>query len=236
MTSRQRKIDCLALTALLLASAANAQALQSVDSIRAAAARFVTERLQHDAATTVHAEAGMLDPRLRMPACTAQLAAFSPSAEIRAAARMTIGVRCAAPAWTVYVPVTVESELKVLVTLRALPRNASVQPLDVELQLRRVPGIAAGYLTSTEQLAGRHLRATVAPGTALGVELLSPDILIRRGQRVTLVANAGGLEVRAQGEAVADAGPDGRVRVLNLASRRIVEGQAQTRDTVRVSL
>ncbi len=33
-----------------------------------------------------------------------------------------------------------------------------------------------------------------------------------------------------------DATPTGRVRVLNLDSRRVVEGQVESRDIVRVSL
>jgi flagellar basal body P-ring formation protein FlgA len=241
MTHRQRKLDCLGLAALLLAPAAFAQgtlpqAQQEVESIRASAAAFVRERLQTPDSGVLHAQAGVLDSRLRLPACSQAPKAFSPTGDIRVAARLTIGVRCEQPAWTVYVPVNVESELSVLVTTRALPRNAAVTAQDVELRKRRVPGIATGYLTSVDQLAGRHLRNAAAPGTALGVDLLSPDILIRRGQRVTLVATAGSLEVRAQGEAVADAQPDGRVRVLNLNSRRIVEGQVESRDSVRISL
>jgi flagella basal body P-ring formation protein FlgA len=196
----------------------------------------VRERLQTKGVAVLHAEAGVLDPRLRLPRCGQLPKAFSPGGELPATARLTIGVRCDAPAWTVYVPVTVQSELAVLVTTRALPRSAAVTPQDVESQRRRVPGVAAGYLVSVDQLAGRHLRNAAAPGTALDVDLLSPDVLIRRGQRVTLVATAGSLEVRAQGEAIADALPDGRVRVLNLNSRRIVEGQVESRDSVRISL
>jgi len=241
MTTRQRKIDCLALLALMLAPSAfsqtpQSQALQNVDSIRAAAAAFVRDRLRTAGPAVLHAEGGVLDSRLRLPACGQSPKAFSPAGELRATARLTIGVRCDAPAWTVYVPVNVETELAVLVTTRALPRSAAVQAQDVELQQRRVPGTATGYLTSLDQLAGRHLRTAVSPGTALGVDLLSADVLVRRGQRVTLVATAGSLEVRAQGEAVADAQPDGRVRVLNLNSRRIVEGQVESRDSVRISL
>ncbi|MEO6369387.1 MAG: flagellar basal body P-ring formation chaperone FlgA, partial [Steroidobacteraceae bacterium] len=59
---------------------------------------------------------------------------------------------------------------------------------------------------------------------------------VKRGQRVTLVASVGGLEVRAQGEAMADASATGRVRVLNLSSRKVVEGQVESGDRVRVSL
>jgi len=241
MTTRQRKFDCTALIGLLLgpfgaAQAQAPQAMQDVESIRAVAAAFVHQRFQPSGGVVLHAEAGALDPRLRLPACAQAPRAFSPSGELRAAARLTIGVRCEAPAWSVYVTVLVESELAVLVTTRPLPRNAAVTAQDVESQRRRVPGVAAGYLVSLDQLAGRHLRNPAAPGTALDVELLLPDVLIRRGQRITVIATAGSLEVRAQGEAVADATPDGRVRVLNLNSRRIVEGQVESRDTVRISL
>jgi flagella basal body P-ring formation protein FlgA len=236
MSHRQRKIDCLALLALVLAPACFGQSLQDVESIRASAASHVRERLKTNGAAVLHAEAGVLDARLRLPLCGQPPKAFSPTGELQATARLTIGVRCDAPAWTVYVPVNVESELAVLVTTRALPRGAAVTPQDVESQRRRVPGIATGYLASVDQLAGRHLRNAAAPGTALGVDLLSPDVLVRRGQRVTLIATAGSLEVRAQGEAIADARPDGRVRVLNLNSRRIVEGQVESRDSVRISL
>jgi flagella basal body P-ring formation protein FlgA len=76
----------------------------------------------------------------------------------------------------------------------------------------------------------------VTPGTPLTIDMLAADILIKRGQRVTLVASAGGIEVHAMGEAVADASATGRVRVLNLSSRRIVEGQAESADRVRVDL
>jgi flagellar basal body P-ring formation protein FlgA len=238
MSSPQRKIDwALAALALLLSSSGIAQGVQDVDTLRHLAANFAQQRLgaSTDSAKR-HVEPGVLDSRLRLPPCSRAPAAFAPSGELRATARLTIGVRCEQPQWTVYVPVTVETELTVLVTRKALPRSAAVQAEDVELQQRRVPGTAVGYITSQEQLAGRHLRGPAAPGTALTVELLAADILIRRGQRVTLVAMAGSLEVRAQGEAVSDALPDGRIRVLNLSSNRIVEGHVQSRDRVRVSL
>jgi flagella basal body P-ring formation protein FlgA len=136
--------------------------------------------------------------------------------------------------WSLYVPVTVESELPVLVLRQAAARGAALTAADVETQTRRVPGFASNYLASATALAGRHLKNPAGPGTALTTDLLVPDILIKRGQRVTLVASAGGFEVRAQGEAVADATPAGRVRVQNLGSQKVVEGQVESADIVRV--
>jgi len=245
MIRTQRKFDCAPAWLMLLAAPVFSQAPQmepapapqSIDSLRGIAAQFVQQRLSGDASSsiTVLANAGSLDSRLRLPRCAQNPTAFAPG-ELRAGSRFTIGVRCAQPAWTVYVPVSVETELPVLVLRQAIARNGAVTAQDVEVQRRRVPGIAASYITDIAQLNGRHLKSTAAAGTALTVDLLSADVLIRRGQRVTLVAAAGGLEVRVQGEALTDAQPDGRIRVTNLSSRRVVEGQVESRDSVRVGL
>lgn len=221
---------------LLVASGASAQELQPLEDIGRLAEEFIAAQLRSAGSTNVtHVTADPLDPRLRLPRCTQQPAGLMPPAA-QIAARVTVGVGCAQPRWTVYVSVRVETELPVLVLRKALPARSPVAAEDVESRTARVSGIAATYITRVEELAGRHLKRPVAPGQPLTVDLLAADILVRRGQRVTLVANAGGLEVRAQGEAIGDATPAGRVRVLNLTSRRIVEGQVETRDLVRVSL
>ncbi len=215
---------------------AEPESLQPVDALRRAAENLLTERLRSsDGDAVPHVTASALDPRLRLQRCTGELQGIMPAAT-QVSANMTVGIRCAAPAWTIYVHVAVETELKVLVMRAAAARNSSPAATDVELQLRRVPGIATSYLTHADQLSGRHLKTAVSPGTALSTDLLAADILVKRGQRVTLVASVGGLEVRAQGEAIADATAAGRVRVLNLSSRKIVEGQVESSDRVRVSL
>jgi flagellar basal body P-ring formation protein FlgA len=227
----------LALLATSLGVGADSGNQQSVAELQRYAETFLMQRLQGPAEseTTPVATAGNIDPRLRLQGCTSALQGIMPAAAT-VSARMTIGVRCASPAWTVYVPMTVETELKVLVMRAAAARNSSPTEVDVELQQRRVPGIATHYLTRADQLRGRHLKVAVSPGTLLTTDLLTADVLIKRGQRVTLVVNAGGIEVHAQGEAIADATATGRVRVLNLSSRKVVEGQAESSDRVRVSL
>jgi flagella basal body P-ring formation protein FlgA len=226
----------LALLAFSTGAGADTGSLQSVDELRRFAETFLRERLQAPAeGATPIATAGNVDPRLRLQQCTTALEGTMP-AGATVAARVTVGVRCASPAWAVYVPMTVETRLHVLVLRVAAARNSSPTASDVELLERRVPGIATSYLTHADQLRGRHLKAAVAPGTPLTTDLLVADILIKRGQRVTLVASAGGIEVRAQGEAIADATGTGRVKVLNLSSRKVVEGQVESSDRVRVSL
>lgn len=236
---KTRQTACfLTLLALPLAALGQTQvpAAQSPADIQRAAERHVSEQLASgggDFVTQVTADA--LDARLRLARCTQPLTASLPTGA-RIAARATVGVSCPAPQWSVYLTVSIETQMPVAVLRNAAARGAALTAADVEIRTLRMPGLPAAYITSVEQLSGRHLKQAAAPGTALTIDLLAADVLVKRGQRVLLVAQAGGLEVRAQGEAVADARPNGRVRVLNLSSRRIVEGQVEGRDRVRVSL
>jgi flagellar basal body P-ring formation protein FlgA len=191
-------ILCVGFTALLASSSALAESpLHAVSELQHWAETFTRQQLQlpTDSNLIVRVTAGPLDPRLRLQRCAVDLTGIMPGT--RTSARVTVGVRCTSPAWTVYVPVTIESEMNVLVLREAVARNSSLTANDVELQPRRVPGIGSSYLTSTTQLRGRHLKQGAGPGTPLTTELLTADVLIKRGQRVTLVADAGGIEVRA---------------------------------------
>jgi flagella basal body P-ring formation protein FlgA len=220
----------------LLACPALAESVHEPRQLREAAEQFVLKQLGSPGnGVQSFATAGALDSRLRLAQCTQPLtAALPPNARI--SARVTVGVSCTQPRWTVYVPVTIETELPVLVLRDAAARGSKPSASDVEVRRMRVAGLADTYIRDIGQLADRHLKMAAAPGTPLDVELLAPDILVKRGQRVMLVVQVSGIEVRAQGEAVSDATANGRVRVLNLDSHRIVEGQVETRDRVRVSL
>lgn len=215
------------------ASAQLATKFQTLDSIRSAAEAFVRANLPNG---KHYVTAAALDPRLRLQACSAPLEAFSNQSNTLSA-RVTVGVRCAAPAqWTLYVPVTVETEVSVLVLRRALARRAPITIADVEPQVRRLPGHAAQFITDTASLQGHRLRRALPAGTALTVDALAPDILVRRGQQVTLIAQAGGVEIRAQGQALSEGGIQDRVRVQNVTSLKVVEGVVESDSVVRVGL
>lgn len=207
---------------------------QSLDEIRRTAENFVRNRLPSGSARH-HVEAARLDPRLRLQACAAPLEAFAPNAH--RGGRTTIGVRCDRPAtWTLYVSVAVETETTVLVLRHALPRQAAIGPQDVEPQTRRLPGSAAAFIHELAALQGQRLKRAVPAGTVLTANLLTPDILVRRGQQVTLIAASGPVEIRARGQALSEGSTSDRVRVQNLSSRKVVEGVVQSDGVVRVDL
>ncbi len=107
-------------------------------------------------------------------------------------------------------PVTIEVEVSVLVLRRPLARRSRVELADVEPQVRRMPGQASVFISDVATLQGHRLKRSLPVGTALTVDMLQPDLLVRRGQQVTLIAANGGVQIRAQGQALTEGAADER--------------------------
>jgi flagella basal body P-ring formation protein FlgA len=200
--------------------------------VQAAAEHFISEGLTDSAKHYV--TAARLDSRLRLQACEKPLETFAPNS-VSNTGKVTVGVRCTGSTeWTLFVPVSVEVEVPVLVLRRALPRRAPVEAMDVEPQIRRLPGSAANFITDVASLRGHRLKRALPAGAPLTIDALAPDVLVRRGQQVTLLASIGSVEIRAQGQALSEGGVYDRVRVQNVTSLKVVEGVVESASTVRV--
>ena len=209
--------------------------VQSLDAIRAAAQDYVKQHVPKQGPNEVQVNVGALDSRLRLAACADALKVALPTgATFRA--RMTVAVSCPeGSTWTVYVPVSIETQTSVLVLRHAAGRGQRITAQDVEVQTRMVSGPGDGYLTDVAELAGRSLKRPLGAGAAITADAMAADALIKRGQQVTLLASAGGMEVRARGVAMSDAPVLGRVKAQNLSSGRIVEGVVETADVIRIT-
>ena len=216
--------------------AASNPPVQSLDRIGQAAELAVRQILPDMQAETgdVLIRARALDPRLRLPACST-----GPLAELPArrgsAGRLLVAVRCRGPAtWTIYVAVEVQSTVKVLRLRRGAHPGESLEISDVAESIAVLPGISVDYVNTLSQIRGQSLRRARVAGDLLMRADFRPDPVVKRGDRVTIVASAAGIEVRAAALAIADAASDGRVRVRNETSLKIVEGRVDNAGVVRL--
>jgi flagellar basal body P-ring formation protein FlgA len=226
----------VALVLMAWVSAATAQETRTepTDAIRAAAESFVKSQLPPDA-SVASITAGTLDPRLRLVRCAGGMHGQMP-AGAQLLARTMVGVACGGPVhWTVYVPVTVESRISVLVLKHPVSRDARLTSEDVTVESRKVTGLATAFLNDVSDLQARTTGRPLPMGTTLTMDMFKADMVIKHGQDVTLIASAGGIEVRAAGRALADAAGGTRVKVQNLSSLKVVEGVVEGPDVVRVA-
>lgn len=225
---------CLIGLALLLVSPGPAGAgEQSLEAIREAVEKFLAGQ-SYSASPKI--EVGRLDDRLKLPSCTVPLEVFfSPGGNRQGA--VTVGVRCTEPSpWSIYVPARVEVYGKVIVAARTLVRGAVLAPEDLRFEERALSSLNGYYLSDTSEGIGRVLKRGVAAGAVVSPSVLSEPRLVHRGERVSIVVQGQGLEVRMEGEALKDGALGDVIRVRNLSSKRELEGVVTGAGVVRVRI
>lgn len=222
--------------ALQARTALAATAWQDHASILAAARSFLTDYASnsHTGRTEVHL--GRLDRRLRLKACPQALEGFLPPGG-RSMGSTTVGVRCPGdPGWSIYVPAKIDVFGKVAVLRQPLARGAPVRAGDVELVERNLAALPHGYFAEPGPVVGMLARRTLAASTVLTPAMLQAPRLVKRGERVTLIAETGALKVRMTGEALSDGASGDLIRVRTSASRRVVDGRVVSQGVVKVTL
>jgi flagella basal body P-ring formation protein FlgA len=213
-----------------------AEALQSHQSIRDTAESFISTEVQRSYGRMPEAKAGRLDSRLRLGACDEPLEGFLPAGG-HTLGNATVGVRChGTKPWSLYVPVKVSIFDTVVVAARPLSRNHIIDDEDLNLAERNIAELRSGYITDTSQLIGKQSARSISIGAAITASMVKDPLQIKRGQRISLVTGAGGLDVRMAGEAMSDGAAGDRIQVRNLSSKRVVEGTVVSPMIVQVDM
>lgn len=231
-------LNCLVLAATLTATARaeTDTSSQSHDSIRARVHQFLVEQLEPSQRQDAEIEIGSLDPRLRLRQCTAALQAFALGGRDTVGAT-SVGVRCEdAQPWTLYVTARVVVFDDVLVASRSLRRGEPLGPGDLRRERKDLSRLAYGYLTDADSAQGKILKRSYLPGQVVQPNHLQAPQLVKRGQQVTLHAEAGGIEIHMGGEALSDGAAGERIQVRNNSSNRIVEGEVVAKGVVKVRI
>lgn len=204
-------------------AAAAPATIQPLGSVRSAAEAFVRSQMP-DGQKDIVVTAGRLDPRLRLARCTGPLdTSFISGARLQAQMSVAVGCRVAAD-WTIYVPVTVQSRIRVWALRSPQVQGARLSASDVVAETRLVSGLAVGYVTDLSVLARETLRHPMPAGSILTSQDLLPDYMVRQGEQVTLVAAIDGIQVRAAGLALQSGRYGALIRVQNASSTKVVQG------------
>ena len=215
------------------AFADDADAWQPTDTILAAAEDFVKDRYGRND-SRMQPVGGHLDARLRLPRCSEALEAFVRRGT-RITSRTIVGVRCSgSKPWKVYVPVEVIVTESVLVSRRTLPKGHLLTAADVVHEQRDISMFRGGYLSSIEELADQRLKRQIESGRVITPSMLVADVLVRRGQMVTIVVKNDQMHIRMAGRALSDGALNQRIRVENSNSRRVVEGIVRSPEHVEI--
>ncbi|QPF74155.1 flagellar basal body P-ring formation protein FlgA [Roseateles sp. DAIF2] len=140
--------------------------------------------------------------------------------DLRSLSRLRFSARCAGQPNQDFV-LRAGLSAEVLVATQNIPAGRALGEADVELQ-RRDLGQASDALGRTEDVLGQAPRSSLRPGQILQKRQLLAAQLVRRGDRVRILARHEGIEVQAPGEALEAGARDARIKVRNSNSGRVI--------------
>lgn len=117
---------------------------------------------------------------------------------------------------------------------RAMRRGEAVTTADLEPRRVAAGEGPADALGASDSIDGATLRRDVKAGEALRRSWLELPPLVARGDRVTLVAKRGGVQLTVVGEALGRGTLGETVRVRNVASQKVVAGRVAGPQTVEI--
>jgi flagella basal body P-ring formation protein FlgA len=146
--------------------------------------------------------------------------------DARSLSRLRVAAHCpgnpAVAAQTFVLRASLSAE--VLVARQAVASGQALGEADVELQRRDISQ-ASDALGRLDDVLGLAPRSSLRAGQLLQKRQLAPAQLVRRGERVRIVARSEGIEVQGAGEALDAGARDAAVRVRNSASGRVISAR-----------
>lgn len=208
---------------------------QDIESIRKIVKKFLHAEIVKIGKPGV-IQVGHLDPRLRLPSCTKVPEVFflNPRRKI---GDLSVGVRCEGNnTWTVYVPARAGVLAKVTVVSRALPRGHLISANDIQQETRDLGSLRDGYLLNPGDVVGKSLNRRMILGAVITPASIKSVSAILRGQKVTILAQRKGVEVRMPGTALANGTAGATIKVRNNLTNKVVQGIVTNHGEVQVKI
>ncbi len=110
------------------------------------------------------------------------------------------------------------------VAARAVQRGEQLNASHLADNLVNISSIRQGYALTDEDIVGKEAKRNIGQGEPFKSNSLDAPTAIKRGESVTLQAQAGSIKVLSSGVALADGRVGQKIRVRNSSSERIVTG------------
>lgn len=223
---------------ILLATTVVADGQSTIDQARLHLASELERRI-HQSYPDIESEHYDYSVQVQAAAANLDLCPQAPTVDWRSqqlSSRMTPRISCEALGWQLFVPITLSIRQPVVVAATPLSRGQRLSSSDVELRLEDIGTLRMGYFHKPEEVDGFQVARNLRQGDVINSYVVEAPTLIKRGDRVVILAHSGGLTVRALGEAMRDGQAGRQIPVRNLSSQSIVHAYIRDRGVVEISV
>ncbi|WP_417614614.1 flagellar basal body P-ring formation chaperone FlgA [Oceanisphaera sp.] len=203
------------------------------DEIRRYAEDYVRDLVPVQPSDKLEVKAASIDTRLALTECLGKL-----TADIRGAGEVKrnthVYLQChESPGWELFVPVRVRV-LKPVVTARdPIARNTLLQAQHLSVDYQDEVLLRGDIFSNPSELVGSRSKRDLRPGQPIRSSQLC---VVCKGDRVSILAQSGGLMLKTDGIAEEDGAFNDSIQVSNLNSGRKISARIVAAGQVRVKL
>ena len=176
---------------------------------------------------------GAVDPRLALAACPAPEAFQQPGA--RPWGKTTVGVRCTAPAWSVFLQAQVTVIADYVTAAVPLAQGQAITAGQLTTMQGDIAAMPNGIVTDMAQAIGRTPIVSLPAGVPLRLDSLKSKPVVQQNQAVRIISRGENFSVSGEGKAIGNAG-EGQVVQVRTPRGAIISGTARTGGVVEVAL
>jgi flagella basal body P-ring formation protein FlgA len=181
----------------------------------------------------VTVKVGAVDPRLALAACPAPEAFQQPGA--RPWGKTTVGVRCTAPVWTMFLQAQVSVVADYVTAAVPLAQGQAIDASQLATVQGDIAAMPNGIITDMAQAVGRTPTVSLPAGTPLRLDALKSKPVVQQNQAVRIVSRGENFSVSGEGKAIGNAG-EGQVVQVRTPRGAIISGTARSGGIVEVTL
>lgn len=218
------------LVLVLIATSAQAAVTYEPRQLAELAEDYVTELLASDSDDDIQVNAGNLDPRMGTRSCEQPISvslANNAGLERQTTVMLTCNDR---DNWRMFIPVRISQMRAVVVTARPLTPGQVIGRGDLKMSQIDIHQLRDAAHDNIDELIGAQVKRRVGANQPLQAR---HTCFVCRGQDVTIISGAGGLEIRATGVARSDGLIGDRITVRNSRSNQDVQAVVTGTNEVR---
>lgn len=123
----------------------------------------------------------------------------------------------------------------IIVSSRFLPRNSILGISDIRKEKRISSSLPQDSVSEIDMVIGKQLSRAMNPREVITLNVLTTPFIMKKGDRVNIVIEKGGLRINAPGEAKEDGRMGQLIRVINMISKKEIYGRVESDKVVRIN-
>jgi len=179
-------------------------------------------------------QSGRIDSRLKLKKCTEPLSA-STSAAFKVRRQFTVAVACVQPNWKIYVSIKADITQRLVVAKATIFRGETITADMLKIEKRGIRGSQRHSFRNIADVIGKQAKRNINIDSLIKASQLKAPLLVKRRQKVIILAKNDILQVKMQGIALKNGKRNELIKVRNLNSNIVVEGVVIAQGVVRVN-